>query len=525
MEAFGPYEVLQQVAVGSTATVFRARHVELGREAAIKLLHPALLAVPGARERFRSEAQMLSSLDDPHVVAVYELGEDAERVWIAQEWVVGASLEAVLAAHGRLTPEQALGALRGALQGLAHAHERGLLHRDIAPQNVLTDMAGSTKLVDFGLAAPVGASGACGTPAFVSPEAARGEALGKPSDVYSSAAVLYLLLAGVPPFPGADPATVLRRHQDDPVPKLEGPPPLADVVSRAMAKDPGRRPPDAAALLAELEDAAERSYGADWLTRAAFGALVTAAVKLGLGTEGPAPAAVASSATSVAMDTGVVATPPRPKRRRVAKAPALAVAAVVLLGGGAATAVTLSAKSSPKAAAPRPSAAPRPTPSPTVSLIPSPAPTLVAAAAPQGTYDLSIVLTKSDNPIQPTGTKLTGTWTVLTTCVAVPCTGTVTSTSGASYTTTWDGTTLTLAGTRESPCLDRTTNQPIAGTEGAYHEDIRGTLRATPDPKDPPTTLSGVLTAVQTLAHPSSICHGTPPTHQTRQTVIRKLSR
>jgi len=121
MTAFGPYEVLEQVAVGSTGTLYRARHTDIGREVALKVLHPQLLAVPGMLERLRSEARMLAGLDDPHVVAVYDFVEDDDGAWIAEEWVSGATLQAVLEAHGRLAPEQAIGAVHGALQGLAHA--------------------------------------------------------------------------------------------------------------------------------------------------------------------------------------------------------------------------------------------------------------------------------------------------------------------------------------------------------------------------------------------------------------------
>jgi serine/threonine-protein kinase len=121
----------------------------------------------------------------------------------------------------------------------------------------------------------------------MSPEVARGEPAGKTGDVYSAAAVLFLLLTGQPPFPAPDAATVMRRHIEEPAPALSGHgPELAALVARCLSKDPSDRPPDAAAMLAELEDAARRRYGAAWLSRSGLAALVLATVDLGLGTGG-----------------------------------------------------------------------------------------------------------------------------------------------------------------------------------------------------------------------------------------------
>ncbi len=278
MVFFGSYEVLETVAVGSTGTVFRARHREIGRLAAIKELNAVMRAVPGLLARFRAEAQTLAALDDEHVVAVFDFVEEPERVWIAQEWVDGVTIAALLTAHGRLTAEQSLGVLRGALLGLAHAHDRNLVHRDFAPANILADQAGTSKLVDFGLAAPVGGTGACGTPAFMSPEAARGGPVGKSSDVYSAAAVLFSMLSGRLPFSARSADEVMRAQIEQPAPAVTGHgPAMADLVAGAMSKDQSARPPDARTFLARMEDAARQRYGADWLQRASVTGLVSAA--------------------------------------------------------------------------------------------------------------------------------------------------------------------------------------------------------------------------------------------------------
>ncbi|PZS18884.1 MAG: hypothetical protein DLM57_05130 [Pseudonocardiales bacterium] len=317
MVVFGSYEVLETVAVGSTGTVYRARHREIGRLAAIKELSRQLLAVPGLLERFRAEAQTLASLDDEHVVAVFDFVEEPARVWIAEEWVDGVTVAALLASSGRLSAEQSLGVLRGALLGLAHAHERDLVHRDFAPANILADRGGTSKLVDFGLAAPVGGTGVCGTPAFMSPEACRGAAVGKASDVYSAAAVLFHLLSGRVPFPAPTADAVLQAHLAQAPPALAGHgPALGELVAQSMAKDPAARPADARAFLDRLEYAAGKRYGPDWLARSSIAGLVTAAgtgaAVLAAGSAGTAAGTAASTAATVFTDaattTGTAAT-------------------------------------------------------------------------------------------------------------------------------------------------------------------------------------------------------------------------
>ena len=273
-EVFGPYRVVAEVATGSLGRVYRAHHIELGRDAAVKELSPAVRGVAGQAERLRAEAATLAALAHPNIVALYDYVEEPGRTWLAEQWVDGATLAEILRQHGRLTAEQALGVVVGAITGLAHAHERDIVHRDISCSNILADLAGTSMLVDFGVAAPsttgsasapdatviggLGSSSVVGTPAYLSPEAARGEPLGKASDVYSTAAVLFHLLTGAPPFSGAA-AHVVRQHRDAPAPRLmEHGPELEALVARSLSKVPTERPGDAAALLAELEQAASR---------------------------------------------------------------------------------------------------------------------------------------------------------------------------------------------------------------------------------------------------------------------------
>ena len=222
MTTFAGYQVLGRVAAGSTGVVWKALDPDLDRLVAIKELHPFLASRADARARLQDEARVLASLDEEHIVTVYDFVEEPDRAWIVEEWVEGASLDRVLAKHGPLSGPQACGVLRGALLGLAHAHDRGLVHRDVKPANILIDGVGVAKLVDFGLASPTGDSGGSGTPAYISPEAAAGLAVDTRSDVYSATAVLFHLLSGHPPYTGQE-AHVLEQHLKGAVPRPPGP--------------------------------------------------------------------------------------------------------------------------------------------------------------------------------------------------------------------------------------------------------------------------------------------------------------
>ncbi|MDX6227508.1 MAG: eukaryotic-like serine/threonine-protein kinase [Frankiales bacterium] len=279
MTADTRYELTGRVAVSATATVWKAQDLRLDRVVAIKALHPELAERADLRDRLREEARVLGGITDPHVVAVYDFVEREDDVWLVEEWIEGATLRRVRDTAGRLSAEQAVGVVRGALLGLATVHGLGLVHRDVAPSNILVSLAGESKLADFGLAAPVGSSGAAGTPAYMSPEAVRSGRLTTASDVYSAAAVLASLLTGHDVFAGSDVDEVLRRHLDPRRPGLtELTPRLRDVLGTSLAIEPDNRPPDAAALLALLEEAARDDLGAGWLARAGVASLLSAAM-------------------------------------------------------------------------------------------------------------------------------------------------------------------------------------------------------------------------------------------------------
>ncbi len=288
---------------GAAGTVYLAYDESLGAEVALKSLDPALASLPEFLERFRVEAATLAGLSHPNVVAVRDYLEVDSGNYLVMERVEGPSLRQLLTSYGRLAPEQACGVLCGALSGLGYVHERGLLHGDIKPENVLVDSAGVSQLTDFGQAVPLGSPSSGGSAPYMSPEAIGGTSLDARSDLYSMGVVLYECLGGEPPFMSDQLPTLLHRaiHETPPaIPQLATP--MSDLVARCLAKDPAQRPQSAHGFFIELTEAARNSYGADWMARAGVASLAGAvgvgvAVALGSGSA-QAAATTASAAAS-----------------------------------------------------------------------------------------------------------------------------------------------------------------------------------------------------------------------------------
>ena len=253
---------------GGFGEVVLARHDASGTAVAIKYLRGELLADPEFAALFRAEAAVLASLDDPNVVRLYEYAESPAGAAIVMELVEGVSLRDILARQGKTTAEAALVVLQGSLLGLAAAHRRGVVHRDYKPENVLIDGAGASKLTDFGIAARAGDSPvAAGTLAYAPPEQFAGSPASPATDVYAATATFYECLTGRPPFTGDTAEILLRQHQTAPVPLEPVPEPLRPLVAAGLAKDPGHRPADGTALVAELRAVAGRAYGPGWEDR------------------------------------------------------------------------------------------------------------------------------------------------------------------------------------------------------------------------------------------------------------------
>ena len=386
------YRIERTLGGGASGVVYLARQVDLDRPVAIKELSPSLAQDGVFLARFRVEAQVMARLDHPNCVRVYEYVEDGPAPWLVCEYVDGASLEVVAHTAGRLSPEQALAVVKGALNGLAHAHGLGLTHRDIKPANLIADRAGVSKLADFGLAAPVTAEDAAGqpqgSPPYMSPEQVQGRQVDARSDIYSCGAMLFELLTGQTPYVAEGALAMMRRQVSDPVPDPREadnnvPPAVAAMVMRAMDKDPALRQQTPAAFLAELEAAAAEAYGPDWEKRGSIASLVSvaAAVTAGAGATAAAGAATIGAAT-VTAGAGTAATASAASAATgftifgIGALPLAigGVLAAAVIGGGAlayAMGVFGGSTAGPTALS-SPSAVPLVVPSPTAEPLPSP---------------------------------------------------------------------------------------------------------------------------------------------------------
>ena len=242
------YRLLAPIGTGASAHVFLADDVRLRRRVAVKILHPALADDEAFLRRFRAEARAAAALNHPHVMAVFDWGEEADGPYLVSEYLGGGSLRAVLDRGRRLSPSQALMVGLEAGKALAYAHGRGLVHRDIKPANLLFDEEGRLRIADFGLARalaeaawtePVGA--VLGTARYASPEQVKGVPVDGKADVYSLAIVLVEAVTGRVPFAAETTVATLVGRLDTP---LEAPPelgPLGPVVARAGRPDPRER--------------------------------------------------------------------------------------------------------------------------------------------------------------------------------------------------------------------------------------------------------------------------------------------
>jgi serine/threonine-protein kinase len=260
----GRYELEELVGKGGMSSVYRAQDRLLERTVAIKLLHEHYSRDEDYVERFRREARAAAQLSHPNIVTVIDRGEDSGRQFIVFEYIDGQNLKELVQSEGRLPVRTALELAIEAGHALAFAHEHGLVHRDVKPQNVLLGN-GEVKVTDFGIARSADVQQGLtqtgtvlGTSDYIAPEQASGQPVSSLSDVYSLGVVVYELLAGEPPYSGENFVAVAMQHVNDPVPSVAAVRPdvplrLDAALQRAMAKDPGNRFPSMADFVAELE--------------------------------------------------------------------------------------------------------------------------------------------------------------------------------------------------------------------------------------------------------------------------------
>jgi hypothetical protein len=261
----GDYEIVGEIARGGMGVVYRARQISLGREVALKMILGGEHAGPEQLRRFRAEAEAAANLDHPNVVPVYEVGEHDGQPYFTMKLIEGRSL-AEAAGEFSSRPRQAAALLAKVARAVHHAHQRGVLHRDLKPGNVLLDEQGEPHVADFGLARRGGGcqtlSGAVvGTPEYLAPEQALGgKGLTTAADVYSLGATLYALLAGRPPFCSDNPEPVPRALEvlhavvsDEPAPLPSSAGDLGVIALKCLSKEPAKRYESAAALADDLE--------------------------------------------------------------------------------------------------------------------------------------------------------------------------------------------------------------------------------------------------------------------------------
>jgi serine/threonine-protein kinase len=269
----GRYRLENLLGRSGMSEVWSATDTDLDRRVALKLLAPNADV-----ERFEREARAFAALAHPNVTQLYDYGEDGDRPYMVLEYLPGGTLEDRL--HKKPLPNAETHAIATDIaSGLAHAHSRGVVHRDLKPTNVLFDEEGRAKLADFGIAQTEGAGTltdegtVLGTAAYISPEQAYGEVATPASDVYSFGVILFRMLTGRAPFEADDPLALIAAHRDAEPPQVlalrpDASPGLAALTAAALAKDPRQRPQDGSALLAALDAGVPPPPGETEATRA-----------------------------------------------------------------------------------------------------------------------------------------------------------------------------------------------------------------------------------------------------------------
>jgi eukaryotic-like serine/threonine-protein kinase len=265
-ENLGKFHIIEEIGRGGFATVYRAEDTTLGRQVALKVLHPQLLVEVSFVERFQREARTLASLRHPHIITIHEVGLAEGRSYLAMELARDGSLADRLTAQGPLSWQETLALLRPAAAALDYAHGQGVYHRDLKPANILLDGERGPLVSDFGFARMMSGSsvslslsgGVVGTPSYIAPEVWELDAAGPPGDVYALGCIVFEMLTGEVLFPGSTPMQVMRAH--DKGPQFPGawppgvPPGVTQVLGRSLAGEPADRYASAGGLWHALAD-------------------------------------------------------------------------------------------------------------------------------------------------------------------------------------------------------------------------------------------------------------------------------
>ena len=258
------YEIYQELGGGGLATVYLARDIKTSEIYAVKVLRGYMTEDPETLARFEREARLMSELNDPHFVRVFDYGKHGDQPFMVMEFVEGDTLKIMILEKGRLPVGQALSIARQVACGLATIHRHEVIHRDIKPQNIMVRPDGKIKIMDFGIAKAMNMSTLTrtgfmvGTPHYISPEQAVGNPTDHRTDFYSLGVVLYEMLTGRLPFSGKTPIAILLKHVNEPVPEgwagdCGAHPDVAALVNRCLAKSPDDRYANAKALVRAID--------------------------------------------------------------------------------------------------------------------------------------------------------------------------------------------------------------------------------------------------------------------------------
>lgn len=257
------YEILERIGTGGMAVVYKAKCHRLNRLVAVKILKSDLAQDEDFRRRFNAESQAVAQLSHPNIVSVYDVSRGGDTEYIVMELIDGITLKQYMEKRGQLNWRETLHFITQIMRGLSHAHSRGIVHRDIKPQNIMVLRDGSVKVADFGIACLENAAQtltqeALGSVHYISPEQARGDRIDARSDIYSAGVVLYEMLTGRLPFEGDSAVSVAIQHLSS-IPlapreiNRDIPEQLELICMKAMAPDLERRYHDADAMIADLE--------------------------------------------------------------------------------------------------------------------------------------------------------------------------------------------------------------------------------------------------------------------------------
>jgi tRNA A-37 threonylcarbamoyl transferase component Bud32 len=462
-QTLGQYQITALLGKGGMATVYRARQSSIGRDVAIKVIKPDLIESEEFKVRFDREAQVIAAMSHPHILKVFDYGQHGDLVYLVMELLSGGSLADLIRSAGKLPLADISRLLDQIASALDYAHRRAIVHRDLKPQNVLLDEERNAFLTDFGIAKLLSETSALtqsgmamGTPAYMSPEQWRGQAVDARADIYALGVMLYEMLAGKVPFAGDTPYSMMHMHIFQAPPNIRSvrsdlPSAVQDVLNKSMAKDRDSRHGTAGEVAAAFK--AALSGAPLSLSASSEAADVTAPVPVGAPLDAPTAQASVSAAQSVTPLSNV-AEPERkaPARRLplllgVALLAVVGVFAALMLTGGDQRSVAQTTATSTATVVP--TDAPSNTPAATaLAVLPTDAPSATALVPTDTPTDAptatALVVLPTDAPsATPTVTHtaspsatLTATQTVTSTATQT-ASATATQTASATATATW----------------------------------------------------------------------------------------